>query len=122
MAIRDHFKFWKMGMPEDSQALQDLLEYGRELGMQPAETARVIIVEWSQARRGRMVLGGGVQPLVSTQPQTARPAPSSVVRSQAEHERAKAREGRTLCQLVRKDIARIPFQWEDLQIALLQRR
>lgn len=65
--MREHFKFWKMGLPEDSLAWQDLLEYGRELGMQPAETARVILVEWSQARRGRMALGGGVPQQVVAQ-------------------------------------------------------
>ncbi|HLG75763.1 MAG TPA: hypothetical protein VKX46_05075 [Ktedonobacteraceae bacterium] len=72
--MRDNFKTWKMGLPEDSLAYQDLLEYGRELGMQPAETARVIIVEWSQARRGRLSLGGGFLPQMVVPSQTVAPA------------------------------------------------
>lgn len=55
---RDNFKTWRMGLAEDSEAWQEMLVYGRELSMQPAETARVILVEWAQARRGRMTIGG----------------------------------------------------------------
>ena len=91
--MREHFKCWKMGLPENSQALQDLLEYGRELGMQPAETARVILVEWSQARRGRMALGGGVPQAVGIPPQPAGASPVSQAKD-AEREQAKARGAR----------------------------
>ncbi len=47
-------KTWKMSLPEESQAWRDMAELGRELGMQPAETARVIIVEWSRSLHGRL--------------------------------------------------------------------
>jgi hypothetical protein len=63
---RAHFKTWKMGLPEDSEVWQDLLAYGHELGMHPAETARVILVEWSQARRGHMSLGSSIPKFVSS--------------------------------------------------------
>ncbi len=95
MANRENFKTWKMGLPEDSLAWQDLLEYGRELGMQPAETARVILVEWSQARRGRMALGGGIPQFVGTQSQPAVQPPISQAQPKAtEREQAKARGAR----------------------------
>src|SRR5215470_6731027 len=95
MASRDNFKSWKMGLPEDSLAWQDLLEYGRELGMQPAETARVILVEWSQARRGRMALGGGVPQQIVAQPQPAvQTQVSQALAKDAEREQAKARGAR----------------------------
>ena len=74
---RAHFKTWKMGLPEDSETWQDLLAYGRELGMHPAETARVILVEWSQARRGHMSLGGSM-------PESVRPQPRALVQEKAE--------------------------------------
>jgi hypothetical protein len=57
---RDNFKTWRMGLPEDSEAYQELLVYCRELSLQPAETSRVIIAEWAQARRGRMTIGRGM--------------------------------------------------------------
>ncbi len=96
---RANFKIWKMGLPEDSEAWQDLLAYGRELGMPPAETARVILVEWSQARRGHMSLGGSM-------PESVRSVPQAPVQERAEvgrrtrpekddaRERAKARVAR----------------------------
>lgn len=93
MASRENFKFWKMGLPEDSLAWQDLLEYGRELGMQPAETARVILVEWSQARRGRMALGSGIPQQVVVQPAVQTPVVPDRVK-ETEHEQAKARGAR----------------------------
>src|SRR5262249_1315818 len=77
---RAHFKTWKMGLPEDSEAWQDLLAYGRELGMHPAETARVILVEWSQARRGHMSLGGSM-------PESVRSVPQASVQKRAEGSR-----------------------------------
>lgn len=45
-------KTWKVSLPEDSPVLKDLLKYGSEMGMQPAETTRVILTEWSRAMRG----------------------------------------------------------------------
>ena len=84
---------WRMSMPDDSTAWLDLLEYGRKLGMQPAETTRVIIVEWSEARRGRMVLSG--MPFMGALPPTPVPAQSLEKSAQPnERERAKARGAR----------------------------
>jgi hypothetical protein len=96
---RANFKTWKMGLPEDSEAWQDLLAYGRELGMQPAETARVILVEWSQARRGHMSLGCAMPELVRSVPQTPVREGTGVSRSKRSEkddarERAKTRGAR----------------------------
>jgi hypothetical protein len=91
MAGRENFKIMKVGLSADSLAWQDLLEYGRELSMQPAETARVILVEWSQARHGHLALGGGVPHFT---PSPVHGESSKPKELNAEHERAKARGAR----------------------------
>src|ERR1700752_4687322 len=83
-----NLKSWKMSLPEDSQAWRDMAELSRELGMQPAETARVIIVEWSRALHGR--LPGGAQPSVVV-PQPVVQPPVETKPKENELDQAKAR-------------------------------
>lgn len=89
MAGRENLKTWKMSLAEDSEAWRELLNYGRELSMHPAETARVILVEWAQARQGRMTIGGGVPFLPQVQTRPVEP-PEIVKPSNGEREQANA--------------------------------
>jgi hypothetical protein len=76
---------WKTSLPEDSPVLKDLLELGREMGMQPAETTRVILTEWSRALRGRSPFSGSFIPQMVAQAPTppARDMPKKNERQQA---------------------------------------
>ncbi len=52
-----HLKILRVSLPEDSPALADLLDYGRQLGTDLPETTLRVLREWSQAMRGQVVLG-----------------------------------------------------------------
>jgi hypothetical protein len=84
-------KTWKVSLPEDSPVLKDVLEYGSEMGMQPAETTRVILTEWSRAMRGRNPFGG-VQPhMMSAAQVQVTPEQPKEPRAFAGQEKAKTR-------------------------------
>lgn len=82
-----NLKTWKVSLPEDSPVLTDLLEYGREMGMQPAEVTRVILTEWSRAMRGRNPFAATMAPHTIHTP----PEPSPIKKSEADAEREKAK-------------------------------
>jgi hypothetical protein len=54
MARREDYEHWGMGLPIESEALQDLDMVCEELGLQRGEVCRLIIITWSKARRGHV--------------------------------------------------------------------
>jgi hypothetical protein len=82
-------KTMKVVLPEESPVWRDLVEYGREMGMQPAETTRVILAEWSRAMRGRTPFGA-MMPQFSQMPApTSDPGVPNKRNASVERERAK---------------------------------
>lgn len=52
MARREDYEHWGMGLPIESEALQDVDMVCEELGLQRGEVCRLIVITWSKARRG----------------------------------------------------------------------
>ncbi len=54
MANKREYKTWGTGLPEDSEALEDLDAFCDEMGrITRAEATRFILIAWSKARRGK---------------------------------------------------------------------
>jgi hypothetical protein len=87
---KSDFKVWRMKLPEDSAVLQDLFDYGHELGMPLAETVRVVLAQWSWARRN-LTPFRVVPQFMSVPLQQNVPAKAPTTTQLTERERAKAR-------------------------------
>ncbi len=46
--------YWKIGLPEESEAMADLDDLCKRTGLQRAEVSRLILLTWSAARRGKV--------------------------------------------------------------------
>ncbi len=54
MATKRDYKTWGTGLPEESEALEDLDDFCEEMGnITRAEATRFILIAWSKARRGK---------------------------------------------------------------------
>ncbi len=54
MAKKRDYETWGTGLPEDSEALEDLDAFCEEMGnITRAEATRFILIAWSKARRGK---------------------------------------------------------------------
>jgi hypothetical protein len=49
---KDGWTYWTTGLPDDSQALQDLQRLAHELGVTRAEANRLLLIAYSKASRG----------------------------------------------------------------------
>jgi len=57
-----------MGLPEESEALQDVDTLCEELGLQRGEVCRLLVITWSKARRGKVQELWGFTPGVMSTP------------------------------------------------------
>lgn len=64
MARREDYEHWSMGLPRESETLQDVDTVCEELGLQRAEICRLIVITWSKARRGKVQELWGFTPSV----------------------------------------------------------
>jgi len=49
---KDGWTYWTTGLPDNSQAFQDLQRLADELGVTKAEATRLLLIAYSKARRG----------------------------------------------------------------------
>jgi hypothetical protein len=49
---KDGWTYWTTGLPDDSEALQDLQRLADELGVTKAEANRLLLIAYSKAIRG----------------------------------------------------------------------
>ncbi len=73
MARRHDYEHWGMGLPEGSEALQDVDTLCEELGLQRGEVCRLLVITWSKARRGKVQELWGFTPGVVCAPNASRP-------------------------------------------------
>jgi len=73
MARRHDYEHWGMGLPEGSEALQDVDTLCEELGLQRGEVCRLLVITWSKARRGKVQELWGFTPGVMCAPNASGP-------------------------------------------------
>ena len=49
---KDGWTYWTTGLPDDSEAFQDLQRLADELGVTKAEATRLLLIAYSKASRG----------------------------------------------------------------------
>ena len=49
---KDGWTYWTTGLPDDSQAFQDVQRLADELGVTKAEATRLLLIAYSKASRG----------------------------------------------------------------------
>ena len=65
---KDGWTYWTTGLPDDSEALQDLQRLADELGVTKAEATRLLLIAYSKASRGEwsQLWGFSMAPVVTS--------------------------------------------------------
>ncbi len=65
---KDGWTYWTTGLPDDSEAFQDLQRLADELGVTKAEATRLLLIAYSKASRGEwsQLWGFSMAPVVTS--------------------------------------------------------
>ncbi len=65
---KDDWTYWTTGLPDDSEAFQDLQRLADELGVTKAEATRLLLIAYSKASRGEwsQLWGFSMAPVVTS--------------------------------------------------------
>ncbi len=65
---KDGWTYWTTGLPDDSQAFQDVQRLADELGVTKAEATRLLLIAYSKASRGAwsQLWGFGMTPVITS--------------------------------------------------------
>jgi hypothetical protein len=76
---KDGWTYWTTGLPEDSEALQDLQRLADELGVTRAEANRLLLIAYSKANRGMwsQLWGFSAEAMMATPYLPGSPAPQN---------------------------------------------
>ena len=65
---KDGWTYWTTGLPDDSEAFQDLQRLADELGVTKAEATRLLLIAYSKASRGEwsQLWGFSMAPVITS--------------------------------------------------------
>ena len=65
---KDGWTYWTTGLPDNSQAFQDLQRLADELGVTKAEATRLLLIAYSKASRGQwsQLWGFSMAPVITS--------------------------------------------------------
>ena len=65
---KDGWTYWTTGLPDDSEAFQDLQRLADELGVTKAEATRLLLIAYSKASRGQwsQLWGFSMAPVITS--------------------------------------------------------
>ena len=65
---KDGWTYWTTGLPDDSEAFQDLRRLADELGVTKAEATRLLLIAYSKASRGEwsQLWGFSMAPVITS--------------------------------------------------------
>jgi hypothetical protein len=88
---KDGWTYWTTGLPDDSEAFQDLQRLADELGVTKAEATRLLLIAYSKASRGEwsQLWGFSMAPVI-TSPHLVQNGKADIIEVQQRRRRSAA--------------------------------